>query len=514
MNRVEGYIAAHIGDGINECDDNFSVSFDKCGFAVADGSSSDFFSKIYSRLLVDAFIEDASEMFEEGRIKGLNDKWRLLVREKLDRAGCKPGSFPFVRFQKMDPGCSTLIGLKLFNAGGLAKFRCSGIGDSVLFFIPEGESIPTIQFSSDSNKGFSLDQDVNFGYTPVLAISYSTQWLDKVISLEGVLEKGIFFLMTDGLAEWILRKDNGSIVDKFKTLKSIQSQEEFILYVNSIRNSGAHNDDMTLVKIHIDSLQLEFDESESVIFDYRTEQKRIEIEEDEKRLSIVKASTPKVQAKPASSVNTTSDLIATAMSKVYEQNKLKKEQIEGRNATQSLIDATRAKITSVSAQKDVQNTDGITTATIKERREKHGDAEKEDALTDADAKIRRIEEGMKKEQDDIEKTQPGDKKIINRICESPKGMFCCVLLLISSMLILHLFSGGKNDDSFQELEDRIANLQQQHSSDSIKIQELETENRELLKQNGELMQSTSLYNRRMEYLQAWPYVYKQILKVK
>ena len=412
MNRVEGYITAHIGDNINECDDNFSISFDKCSFAVADGSSSDFFSKIYSRLLADAFIEDASGMFEETQIKSINDNWRLLVREKLDKAGCKPGSFPFVRFQKMDPGCSTLIGLKLFDDGGLAKFRCSGLGDSVLFFIPEGASIPTIQFSSDSNKDFSLDQEVKFGYTPVISRSYSTQWLENIINLEGVLEKGIFFLMTDGLAEWILRKDNGSIADKFDLLKNIQSQEEFILYVNSIRNSGAHNDDMTLVKIHIDSLQLEFNESGSVIFDYRTEQEKIELEEDEKRLSIAKASTPKVQAKPVSSANTTSDLIAAAMSKVSEQNKQKEkeEQIKTENATQSLIDAAKAKVASASTQNDMQNIDEIVAEAIKEEK-KTWDAEKQeeinqlteklnkekdDALNEVEAEYQRLEEDRKK----------------------------------------------------------------------------------------------------------------------
>ena len=412
MNRVEGYITAHIGDNINECDDNFSISFDKCSFAVADGSSSDFFSKIYSRLLADAFIEDASGMFEETQIKSINDNWRLLVREKLDKAGCKPGSFPFVRFQKMDPGCSTLIGLKLFDDGGLAKFRCSGLGDSVLFFIPEGASIPTIQFSSDSNKDFSLDQEVKFGYTPVISRSYSTQWLENIINLEGVLEKGIFFLMTDGLAEWILRKDNGSIADKFDLLKNIQSQEEFILYVNSIRNSGAHNDDMTLVKIHIDSLQLEFNESGSVIFDYRTEQEKIELEEDEKRLSIAKASTPKVQAKPVSSANTTSDLIAAAMSKVSEQNKQKEkeEQIKTENATQSLIDAAKAKVASASTQNDMQNIDEIVAEAIKDEK-KTWDAEKQeeinqlteklnkekdDALNEVEAEYQRLEEDRKK----------------------------------------------------------------------------------------------------------------------
>lgn len=412
MNRVEGYITAHIGDNINECDDNFSVSFDKCCFAVADGSSSDFFSKIYSRLLADAFIENASGMFEETQIKAINDNWRLIVREKLDKAGCKPGSFPFVRFQKMDPGCSTLIGLELFNDGGVAKFRCSGLGDSVLFFIPEGASIPTIQFSSDSDKGFALDQDVKFGYTPVLARSYSAQWLNKVISLEGILEKGIFFLMTDGLAEWILRKDNGNIADKFELLNNIHSQEEFIIYVDSIRNSGAHNDDMTLVKIHIDSLQLEFNKSESVIFDYRTEQEKIELEEDEKRLSIAKASTPKAQAKPVSSNNSTSDLIAAAMSKVSEQKKQKEkeEQIKTENATQSLIDAAKAKVASASAQNDMQNIDEIIAEAIKEEK-KTWDAEKEeeinqltqklnkekdDALNEVEAEYQRLEEDRKK----------------------------------------------------------------------------------------------------------------------
>lgn len=404
----------------------------------------------------------------------------------------------------MDPGCSTLIGLKLFNDGGVAKFRCSGLGDSVLFFIPEGASIPTIQFSSDSNKGFALDQDVKFGYTPVLARSYSTQWLNKVISLDGVLEKGIFFLMTDGLAEWILRKDNGNIADKFKLLNNIHSQEEFILYVNSIRNSGAHNDDMTLVKIYIDNIPLGFNESGSVIFDYRTEQEKIELEEDEKRLSVAKVSTPKVQTKLTLPTNPTSDLIAVAISKVSEQNKQnKEEQIKTENATPSLIDAT--KVASVSAQNDMQNIDEIIAEVIKD--EKKTKAEGINQLT------RKLNK-EKKEQEELVKTQPGDKKTKNEIRRSLKGVMGCVLLLISSIFILRLFSGGENNYSIQELENRIADLQQQHCSDSIKIQELEVENQGLLRQNGELMQSTSLYNRRMEYLQTWPSVYKQILKVK
>lgn len=531
MNRVEGYITAHIGDNINECDDNFSVSFDKCCFAVADGSSSDFFSKIYSRLLADAFIENASGMFEKTQIKAINDNWRLLVREKLDKAGCKPGSFPFVRFQKMDPGCSTLIGLKLFNDGNLVKFRCSGLGDSVLFFIPEGVSVPTIQFSSDSNKDFSLDQDVRFGYTPVISRSYSTQWLDNIINFEGVLEKGIFYLMTDGLAEWILRKDNGNIADKFELLNNIHSQEEFINYVDSIRNSGAHNDDMTLVKIHINSLQLEFNKSESVIFDYRTEQEKIELEEDEKRLSIAKTSTPKAQAKPVSSINSTSDLIAAAMSKVSEQKKQKEkeEQIKTENATQSLIDAAKAKVASACAQSDMQNIDEIIAEAVKEEK-KTWDAEKEeeinqltqklnkekdDTLSEVEAKYQRLEEDRKKkEQEESEKTQYEEKKIKNKILKYSKEIIIGILLLIFSISILCRPSNSENNYSHKELENQIADLQQQHCADSIKIQKLEVHNLELLRQNSELEQNASLYNRRMEYLKDYPTAYRNTLKVK
>lgn len=75
-------------------------------------------------------------------------------------------------------------------------------------------------------------------------------------------------------------------------------------------------------------------------------------------------------------------------------------------------------------------------------------------------------------------------------------------------------SNSDNNFSHKELENQITDLQQQHSSDSIKINKLEVKNRELLKQNRELMQNAELYNRRMQYLQTWPNVYKQTLTVK
>lgn len=283
MNRIEGFITAHIGDRINECDDNFAFNLGDCTFAIADGSSSDFFSKVYAQLLVDKYVEDPDNFYNEDNIKQLNSEWRSIVKNKLDEAGCKPGSFPFVRFQKMDPGCSTLIGLSFFEEKGEIKYCCTGLGDSVLFFIPADSDIPTLQFSSYSNKEFSFDPSIEFGYTPIISRSYSTGWLENVVKYSNLLSKGVFFLMTDGLAEWILRTDNGSAEEKFKTLLDIHSQDEFMSYVNFVRKNGAHNDDMTLVKVYVDEVNTEFNPDYSICFDYRKEQKIIEEKEIEEK---------------------------------------------------------------------------------------------------------------------------------------------------------------------------------------------------------------------------------------
>ncbi|QUR44255.1 hypothetical protein FQN58_14075 [Bacteroides xylanisolvens] len=339
MNRIEGFITAHIGDPISDCDDNFSYNFEKCSFAVADGSSSDFFSKIYSRMLADKFVESSGQFYQEENIKDINAEWRTSVKSKLDEAGCKPGSFPYVRFQKLDPGCSTLIGLKFYEEDGEIKFVCSGLGDSVLFFVPEDAKTPTLQFSSYSNDEYSLDQSVVFGYTPVISRSYSTQWLENIKEYSSFLAKGVFYLMTDGMAEWILRTDNGTIEDKFSEIEKIHTQESFEVYVDNIRNKGAHNDDMTLLKIYIEEVCLNFDASGSIIYDYRKEQTEIEAHEaekrEEKRLAEEKLlSEQKAKQQSRNSLNWITGVIATQKKQNDEKldNDTHRSQIDDKNS--------------------------------------------------------------------------------------------------------------------------------------------------------------------------------------
>ena len=495
MNRIEGFITAHIGDPISECDDNFSYDFEKCNFAVADGSSSDFFSKIYSRMLADKFVESSGQFYHEENIKNINAEWRTSVKSKLDEAGCKPGSFPYVRFQKLDPGCSTLIGLKFYEEDGEIKFVCSGLGDSVLFFVPEDSKAPTLQFSSYSNEEYSLDQSIVFGYTPVISRSYSTQWLENIKEYSSYLSKGVFYLMTDGMAEWILRTDNGTIEEKFSEIEKIHTQESFQAYVDNIRNKGAHNDDMTLLKIYIEEVSMNFDANDSIIYDYRKEQAEIEAYEAEKReekrlAEEQKLNEQKAKQQSRNSLNWITGVIATqkkqneekidneknthrlqlddknsamlqaAQAKVHENNKQKEEEKKIAEAIASeKEDAVKAAIKETEEKCSKEQEEAVKAA-IKETEEKCS-KEQEEAVK---AAIKETEEKCSKEQEDAVKAaiKETEEKCSKEQEEAVKAAI------------------QEKDNEFKRLEEE--RLQKEQDAQQLKLQEQkETEEKEKLR---------------------------------
>ena len=272
MNRIQAYILHKESEKFNSCDDNFSFDEEKLNFAVCDGSSSDFFSKIYSQVLSDKYSEIGGDMFCPEIISELNNQWREQVKEEIEEAGCRPGSFPFVHYQRRDPGCSTFVCLSFHNDNTKPTYDFYALGDSMAFFIPKGEFIPEIQISSDSNDDYSFDPDIHFGYTPPIASSYSTKWLDLIKKGKGrQLREGSFVMVTDAIAEWLLRNDGVSKEAKFKEILAIDSQEKFTSYVKEIRDKGAHMDDMTLVIISIDDInKLQFSQENIDKYDYRT----------------------------------------------------------------------------------------------------------------------------------------------------------------------------------------------------------------------------------------------------
>ena len=567
MNRIEGFITAHIGDPISDCDDNFSYNFEKCNFAVADGSSSDFFSKIYSRMLADKFVESSGQFYQEENIKDINAEWRTSVKSKLDEAGCKPGSFPYVRFQKLDPGCSTLIGLKFYEEDGEIKFVCSGLGDSVLFFVPEDAKTPTLQFSSYSNDEYSLDQSVVFGYTPVISRSYSTQWLENIKEYSSFLAKGVFYLMTDGMAEWILRTDNGTIEDKFSEIEKIHTQESFEVYVDNIRNKGAHNDDMTLLKIYIEEVCLNFDASGSIIYDYRKEQAEIEAHEaekrEEKRLAEEKLlSEQKAKQQSRNSLNWITGVIATqkkqndekldndthrsqiddknsaiikpVQAKVHENNKQKEEEkkIAEANAAEK-EEAVKAAIEETEAKCFKEQEEAVKAA-IEETEVKCSKEQEEAvkaAIQEKDNEFKRLEEErLQKEQDaqqlKLQEQKETEEKEKLRIAEedAKKKQLTYLLknnypwIIIAFLFFLNVFSwisnrsSSVNDTNASKSE--YTKLVNAHKSDSINIKNLTDEVKSLKDVNNKLKKDISIHQKREKYIELYPTAYRNMMKIK
>ena len=474
MNRVESFITAHIGDNINECDDNFAVNIANNSFAVADGSSSDFFSNIYARLLADTFVAEDKKMFAEERIKEINLTWRNQVQQKLSDAGCKPGSFPYVRFQKMDPGCSTLIGLHLYESNAELKYRCSGLGDSVLFFIPKGEKVPSLQFSSYSNEQYTLDQSVEFGYVPVISRSYSTTWIEDIKEVERVLQEGVFYLMTDGLAEWILRRDNGEISEKFEILYNIHSQKDFLLYIDDIRSKGAHNDDMTLMKVYIEDLSLSFDSSSEHIYDYRSAADEIEKEELSKRQESAKREEELARQKAsvvANKKNEMDALLAAARARTAAQN-LKKESLEKEKREEKnkvIIDSARKKLAEEKGKKTgFEDDDALRNKDDKREEEQEAQiqARIDEAVANAEKKKdEEFAEQLKLRKEEEDRAIKEKKKIKNRI----KSNRTSLILIISFIVCAFYFVSQhtKQEVKNEEFLSKVNSLYETHRKDSI-----------------------------------------------
>ena len=549
MNRIEGFITAHIGDPISECDDNFSYNFEKCNFAVADGSSSDFFSKIYSRMLADKFVESSGQFYQEENIKDINAEWRTSVKLKLDEAGCKPGSFPYVRFQKLDPGCSTLIGLKFYEEDGEIKFVCSGLGDSVLFFVPEDSKVPTLQFSSYSNEEYSLDQSVVFGYTPIISRSYSTQWLENIKEFSSFLSKGVFYLMTDGMAEWILRTDNGTIEDKFSEIEKIHTQESFQIYVDNIRNKGAHNDDMTLLKIYIEEVCMNFDANESIIYDYRKEQVEIEAHEAEKReekrlAEEKKLSEQKAKQQSINSLNWITGVIATQKKqneeKLDNDTHTHRSQIDDKNS--AMIKAAQAKVLEKNKQKEEEKKLAEANAAEKEEAVKAAieeteakcSKEQEEAVKAAiqakDEEFKQLEdERLQKEQDaqqqKLQEQKETEEEERLRIAEedAKKKQITYLLknnyhwIIVAFLFVLNVFSWTINRSSTANgdaSKNEYTKLVNAHKSDSINIKKLTDEVKNLKDVNSKLEKDISLHQKREKYIELYPTAYKNMMEIK
>lgn len=271
---LAAYKTSKFGSKPLNCADSFAYSPDGHRIAIADGVSKSYMPKFVAEALTKFYISDK---FLGGPLFNDYNAAELLstVVEEWDRksrafeASVDEDTAYDLAYQRelYGMGASTFAGISI----GKEEFSFDVLGDSCIFLIPKDHNISPMILSSmpcevtmESDTPFKCD----FGIHP--------HFLDTKGRIVGEpLEDSIkvfdctILMATDAFSDWFCRnytkEDTNHIID---TLKEIDSQERFDLFIDNLRNKDLKNDDVAIVLVDV---QLTADEPVSFTNDGKCE---------------------------------------------------------------------------------------------------------------------------------------------------------------------------------------------------------------------------------------------------
>jgi hypothetical protein len=242
--RVQHYTLAKDGSPPEHNDDAVAASLERRRFAVSDGAAESGFSRVWSRLLVDQFVNHAV---------GEPENWSSWLPATQQRwlAELKDVDIPWYGEQQFAQGSfATFLGLMLGeSAHDRRQFQAVAVGDSCVFHTRGGE----LQSS------FPLEHSSQFNNTPRLIGSRSP--IEEIIekrasSARDNAEAGDrLWMMSDALAKWSLAEDEAgqppwSELEHF--LAGGCQAADFATWIAALRSGrGLQNDDVTLLAIEV-----------------------------------------------------------------------------------------------------------------------------------------------------------------------------------------------------------------------------------------------------------------------
>lgn len=251
--NLTAHIKQHAGDILLECQDSFDYNLDNLTFAVSDGVSQAFRPELWSRILTSAyvnnpesfFVKNGNGLYEINTNLGLKKEWNQEVNKAYEKASPQERFLLDLKRESVNIGAATFIGIKL-ESNGIKFFA---IGDSVLFFYDyETKELKTISSMIPENG------DIAFNNSPEY-IDSNEKCNGNIIS--GILpyKKGILFLATDALSDWIVERRGLNIQETFKTLMQIPDHETYDKFIDDIRTESQpkklKDDDTTFVALEI-----------------------------------------------------------------------------------------------------------------------------------------------------------------------------------------------------------------------------------------------------------------------
>jgi serine/threonine protein phosphatase PrpC len=229
------------GNAPDEYEDAFAGDLAQGRFAVADGASESSFAATWAKLLVEGFVDAAGKPWRTmDWLDSLRQRWAAEVDSRL---------LPWYAEDKREQGAfATLLGVAFRKAKTKTQppvWRALVVGDSCLFRMRAGQLRQT----------FPLTRSGDFGNLPSLLGSRDrpTDTPSQVIKrARGRWRPGDrFLLMTDALAEWMLRQNEqngrpGAEIDRL--LAQSAPQDAFAAWIEERRDRhGLRNDDVTLL---------------------------------------------------------------------------------------------------------------------------------------------------------------------------------------------------------------------------------------------------------------------------
>jgi hypothetical protein len=242
--RWQAFYTHKRGNAPAEYEDAFAGDATTARFAVADGASESSFVATWAKLLVEGFVDAEGKPWRElDWLAPLRQRWATDVDGR---------PLPWYAEEKREQGAyATLLGLAFRKArtkSGANVWRALAVGDSCLFRLRGGKL----------RQSFPLNRSSDFGNQPALLGSRgrSADTPQNVRRARGQWRAGErFLLMTDALAEWMLRQseqDKQSVGDIDRLLAESNPQEAFAGWVEEQRDQrGLRNDDVTLVIIDL-----------------------------------------------------------------------------------------------------------------------------------------------------------------------------------------------------------------------------------------------------------------------
>jgi hypothetical protein len=240
---IKGFITCKSAEQYIDCADNYAVNKSSHRFSVSDGVSKSFFPKVWSEILVTQFVERA-DLKENKLIKVCQEEWQKRIDEIVSLPDTK--WFTKSQYNRKDPALATFVGLQFFEKE--KKWSASTLGDSFLFFVPNGFK----DYQKELVKLSSKTEPIVFDNFPdyLTSIGYSHKGRPKEKS--GNLRNGTFYLMTDALAEWFI-KEGENAIGKITVWKSQIDFERFIR--QAIEENQLTNDDCAILCIELSEVE-------------------------------------------------------------------------------------------------------------------------------------------------------------------------------------------------------------------------------------------------------------------